>query len=105
MTDSYARLLTLARLEWELVLAGDWEALEAVGSEQAKLRGSLPDSPPPPARPMLEEARRLVALTARFIESRLEEVRDELVGLGRGRTALAGYAGPAAEVAQLDWQG
>ena len=103
--EPYARLLALARLERELVVAGDWEALAAVGAEQAALRGALPDRPPPLAVPLLEEAARLGATTARIIESRLEDVREELVGLGRGRTALAGYAGPAAVVAELDWQG
>lgn len=105
MPDPYAHLLTLARLERELVVAGDWTALAAVGSEQAELRGSLPDTPPLSARPLLEEAARLAATTARSIESRLEDVREELVGLRRGRTALAGYAGPPADSAELDWQG
>ena len=105
LLDPYFRLLELARLERELVVAGDWEALEAVGAEQAALRGALPDRPPPLAGPLLEEAARLVATTACIIDSRLVDVREELVGLGRGRTALAGYAGPAAEVAELDWQG
>ena len=105
MTDPYARLLTLARQERELVVAGDWEGLAAIGLEQAELRGSLPDRPPVGARPLLEEAIRIVATTAGLIESRIDDARDELVGLGRGRTALAGYAGPAAPVAELDWQG
>lgn len=105
MTDPYDRLLMLARLERELVVAGDWEALEVVGLEQLELRRSLPVRPPLSARPLLEEAARLVATTARIIDSRLVDVREELVGLGRGRIALAGYAGPAAEVAELDWQG
>ncbi len=105
MADPYARLLTLARLERELVVAGDWAALAEVGAEQAELRDSLPDRPPSSARPLLEESARLGAGTARLIEAQLEDVREELVGLRRGRTALAGYAGPAAQVAGLDWQG
>lgn len=105
MTDPYSRVLELARLERELVVAGDWAALEAVGSEQADLRGALPESPPPAALALLEEAARLVATTARIIEAQVEDVREELVGLRRGRTAVAGYAGPPLEVAGLDWQG
>jgi len=103
--DRYARLLTLARLERELVVAGDWDALEAIGGERAELRDTLPERPPAGARPLLEEAARIVATTAGLIESRIEDARDELVGLRRGRTALAGYAGPVAPVAVLDRQG
>lgn len=105
MTDPYSRLLELARLGSEYAVAGDWAALERVEAEQAELRATLPATPPARARPLLEQAVELVAVTARIVEHELVGVRAELVGLNRGRAALVGYGGPGVAVAALDWQG
>lgn len=107
MAGPYERLLELARRERDALEAGDWERVTALQAEQAELREALSGATPPPsARPALEEAARLNAEVVLAIRRAMAGVQAELVALGRGREAAAGYGGAGAErVPQVAWQG
>jgi hypothetical protein len=91
MGDGYSQVLDAVRRKGELVEAGDWDGVAAVDAELERLRLTLPDTPPASARPTLEEAVRLNAAIIAAIGKALAGVQAELVGLGRERTAAAGY--------------
>ena len=107
MADPYTRLVELTRSEHDAVLAGDWEQVAAIQTQQVALRSTLAGPPPATARPSLEEAARLNAEIGRAIERAAAGVRAELVEIGRGRQAAVGYAaaGTQRPQSQLAWQG
>lgn len=89
--DPYARLLELCRRERELVAPERIDDLIEVQRERIALLESLPPEAPPEGREALEEARFLVLETIGELSFAMDNLRAELVHLGRGRTALASY--------------
>lgn len=77
MTDQYARLLTLAKLEHELALQGDFEAMERLDAERRQIVAGLPAKPPADVKPVLVEMARIQAETTRVLsEARAEAARE-----------------------------
>ena len=102
----YERLVELSRLELEAVEEGDWMRVQALQLAQASLRHELGDTPPPPsARSQLEEAARLNAEVLGAIQHARAVIHEELVRIGRERTAAAGYAATGVRRPQAAWEG
>jgi hypothetical protein len=101
---SYDGLAELDALERELIAAGRWDELPAVGEERSRLVAALPDVPPPAARGLLEASRRAVAENAAELTVQLTQVYEELAALGRRRRAAERYDGAGA-VSLLDARG
>ena len=97
---AYDALADIAQRELELVGAGAVERLPELHAERSALVASLPDPPPPAARPALERAAALQARVSALLAERLDETSGELRRLARGRTAMRGYA-PAVEPLKL----
>jgi len=77
LTDQYARLLTLAKLEHELALQGDFEAMERLDAERRQIVAGLPAKPPADVKPVLVEMARIQAQTTRVLsEARAEAARE-----------------------------
>jgi len=93
--SSYDALVELAERELELAAAGALDDLPALRAERSALVAALPDVPPPAARPALERAWELQRMVSTLLSERLRAAGDELSRVGRGRTAMAGYAPPA----------
>lgn len=102
--DPYTRLLELCRRERELVAPERFGELTEVQSERIALMEALPEHAPPEAREAIEEARFLVLETIGELSFALDNLRADLVHLGRGRTALASY-GPAGGRSSLEAKG
>jgi len=92
----YLRLVALARKEAGLIAAGRIDELEELNAERDALVATLPASPPPEARPALQEAHRLVVLSATALSTALERAGCELSRVGTNRRAAAAYASAAA---------
>jgi hypothetical protein len=104
MTDPYAVLLELTEREHALVTSGAVAELAALQAQRAELVAALPARPPAAAAPLLRRASALQAQTAGLLGGALHELERDLERLGRGRTAVRGYAG-AAPAGRLDVAG
>lgn len=100
MIDRYQRLLDLTHRQRALIDAGDWTGAAGLGAAWQELVDGLPDPAPEDARDVLEEAASIAWSNTAAIEALAVEVSRELEHLGRGRRALASYAGP--DSASLD---
>ena len=91
--DPYPRLLELCERERELVAPDRIGELLAVQLERSLLLDNLPGNPPPEVRAALEDAQ--VAILGTIVELAFarDNLRADLEHLGRGRAALASYAG------------
>jgi hypothetical protein len=98
--DPYSRLLELAQSELELVLGGDFDALERIDVERTALVASLPPSPPPAARPALTAAAELQARTTAALEATRAQVAKDLAGIQRGHETARGYGRATASAPQ-----
>ena len=78
MTEPYQRLLTLARLEHELALQGDFEGLERLDVERREIVSALPASPPPAVRAVLLEMAELQAATTAVLSEARNAVAAEM---------------------------
>ena len=87
----YDRLLTLAKLERELALQEDFDALDRLDAERRELLATLPAKPPAAARPLLEEMARVQAETTAALEAARARVRSELGSLERRGDTARGY--------------
>jgi hypothetical protein len=104
MSERYASLVELARRERDLVDAGRYDDAAAIGEEWRALVATLPSRPPAEARPLLEEAERIVRETVGLIVAARSAAQAELAHLGRGRRALSSY-GAAEAAAAFDSRG
>ena len=107
-TDLYARLLALAEREHAHVVAGEWEPLEAIDDERARLLAALPPAAcaPPSARATLERCLALQRDTSALLAAGVAELRRALGHVAQGRTAVKGYAGaPDAPAPRVDLAG
>lgn len=110
MSARLAALVGLAERELELVHAGNWDALAPLRVERELAFAALPDPLPRAARPMLEQALSLQGEITSALTAGMAATKAELTALGRGRGAIAGYAGagvaaagaPAARTSTLD---
>jgi hypothetical protein len=91
----YDALVRLAERELELAAAGALDDLPALRAERNAIVAALPAVPPAAARPALERAWELQRMVSEVLAERLREAGGELARLGRGRTAMHGYAGNA----------
>ena len=96
MIDPYARLVALARREAGLIAAGRIDELEQLNRERDALVATLPATPPASARPALQEAHRLVSLSASVLAPAVERAGTELGRVGTNRRAAAAYRAAAA---------
>jgi hypothetical protein len=78
LTESYQRLLALARREHQLALAGDVEALESLDKERRMIVAVLPEKPPAEAKPALVEMARIQAETTRVLVEQRRRIAQEL---------------------------
>jgi len=87
----YERLLALGICQLELVREGRLDELAACQAARAQLMSSLPDSPPPGARPVLERC----LVIERHLDVELRRAReatiDALRNLRRAQRAAEGY--------------
>lgn len=93
MTDPVAALVGLAERELELVREGRWESLAPLRVERDLAFAALPERLPAAARPALEHALALQGQVSSTLAAGMAATKAELSALGRGRGALAGYAG------------
>ena len=96
MTGPYDRLLALARKEAGLIAAGRIDELDELNRERDALVATLPATPPAHARAALQEAHRLVSLSASVLASAVERAGTELGRVGTSRRAAAAYRAAAA---------
>ena len=90
MTEPYQRLLTLAKLEHELALQGDFEARERLDTERRAIVATLPAKPPADAKPALVEMARIQAETTAVLVAAKKAVADEMAAVEKtGQTAHA----------------
>ena len=87
----YQRLLTLAKLEHELALQGDLEAMERLDSERRAIVAGLPDKPPAEAKPALVEMARVQAETTRVLTEAKRELAAEMGEVDRTEQTARGY--------------
>ncbi len=90
--SGYEALAGLAQRELELIDAGAVDELPTLHEQRRAIIATLPDSPPPAARPALERAEALQSKVTLALADRLRESGAELRKLSQGRTAMAGYA-------------
>jgi HEAT repeat protein len=90
--SGYEALAELAQRELELVSAGAVEDLPELQEQRRALVATLPQTPPPAARPALERAAALQSRVTSALAECLRESGGELRKLSHGRTAVAGYA-------------
>ena len=88
----YEALADLAQRELDLIDAGAVDELPALHEQRRAIVATLPDTPPPAARPVLERTQALQSRVTRALAERLRESGAELRKLAHGRTAMAGYA-------------
>jgi hypothetical protein len=93
MTERYQRLLELTRNQRVLIDDGDWAGAAALGTAWEKLVASLPEQAPAEARAVLEEAASIAWSNTAALQALAAAVSNELGHLGRGRRAIASYAG------------
>lgn len=93
MNDRYQRLLELTRTQRSLIGDGDWTGAAALGTAWQELVDSLPEQAPEDARALLEEAASIAWSNTAALEALAVDVSRELEHLGRGRRAIASYAG------------
>ena len=91
LTEPYQRLLTLARLEHELALQGDFDGLERLDAERQAIVANLPDKPPAAVRAVLLEMAELQEATTAVLSEARSKVAAELGGLERREETARGY--------------
>jgi hypothetical protein len=91
LTGPYDRLLTLAKLEHELALQGDLDGLERLDAERRSIVASLPDKPPPAAKPALVEMAQLQAATTAVLTKARAALSAELGETDRREQTARGY--------------
>lgn len=97
MTDPYQRLLTLAKLEHELVLQGDLEAMERLDAERRSIVATLPAKPPAAAKPALVEMARIQAETTRVLSEARAKLAAEMGEVERTSATAQSYGMQATE--------
>jgi hypothetical protein len=103
--ERYTLLLELARRESELIEAGRWSELVHLEHERGELIAKLPSRPPVEARGVLEEAKAIVTRNVASIVEATDRTVAQLALVGRGRQAIAGYAGQRSASAFVDERG
>ena len=93
MTRGYAQLVELLEAEAELLRDRRFEEVPALQAEREALISTLPAVPPAGAKPLLERARELLRDNTTRITIARAEIASGLAHLGRGRRAVAAYAG------------
>lgn len=101
----YDALADIAERELELVRAGAVDKLSALHAQRTAITASLPDVPPPTAKPALERAAELHARVIAALEERMRGTAVELRKLSKGRTAMRGYAPPVESRKLVDQAG
>jgi len=91
LTDQYQRLLTLAKLEHELALQGDLEAMERLDAERRAIVASLPEKPPAAAKPALVEMARIQAETTRVLVDAKKALAAEMGDVDRTSATAESY--------------
>ena len=87
----YDRLLTLAKLEFELAVQEDFEGLEHLDSERRSIVATLPAAPPAAAKPLIVEMARIQAQTTAALQEARRRVSEELGSLERRGDTARGY--------------
>ena len=100
--DSYAAIEAFAEHELELAGRGDVEALESHASAWEALTSSLPDTPPPAARPFLERATHMHERAHIELLRIREALVSELADIGHVSRAAHGYAPVASRRPRVD---
>jgi hypothetical protein len=100
--NGYEQLLDLTQRQRALIDAGRWSEAASLGDRWQELVDSLPEQAPTAARPLLEEAARIAWSNTAAIEALAHEVSYEIEHIGRGRRAIASYAGAGPLDAALD---
>ena len=93
LTEPYQRLVTLAELEHELALQGDFDGLERLDAERRLIVASLPEKPPAAAKPALVEMAQLQAATTAVLQD-ARSGRGELGAHDRREQTARGYGAP-----------
>jgi hypothetical protein len=91
----YLALLSLTRCERDLIAAGDWEGVSALGAERAKLVATLPAEAPADARTLVSETLALMQTNLAQAVATRDRTRATLAHMADGRRALHAYAGIA----------
>jgi hypothetical protein len=91
LTDQYQRLLTLAKLEHELALQGDLEAMERLDAERRSIVSKLPEKPPAAAKPMLVEMARIQADTTAVLQEARSKLASEMGEVDRTSATAQSY--------------
>ena len=91
LTDQYQRLLTLAKLEHELALQGDLEAMERLDAERRAIVASLPEKPPAASKPALVEMSRIQAETTRVLTEAKRKLAAEMGEVQRTSATAESY--------------
>ena len=104
MTDGYEALLTLARLEQELVDAGRFDELDGLAAQWQEVAAGLGD-PTPDDRALLEEIELTVWTTVAAVRLVHEDTARLLSLLDRGRRAIGTYGGPLPAPGALNARG
>ena len=89
--DQYDRLLTLAKLEFELAVQEDFEGLERLDRERRQIVASLPTQCPPAAKPLIVEMARIQAQTTAVLQESRTRVAGEIGSLERRGDTARGY--------------
>ena len=98
--SAYARLLELAQRQIDLASAGDLDAAaRLLNDRQVVLNGA----PKPTAEdtPVIQQVLQLDRRLASMFRERMIAIRDEALGIGRGRTALNRYRPPTGPATRL----
>jgi hypothetical protein len=91
LTEPYQRLLTLARLEHELALQGDFDGLERLDAERRSVVAGLPAKPPAAVKPMLVEMAQLQAATTAVLTEAQARVAAEMGETDRREQTARSY--------------
>ena len=91
MTEQYQRLLTLAKLEHELALQGDFEGMERLDAERRSIVATLPAKPPAAAKPALVEMARIQADTTAVLSEARARVASEMGEVDRTSATAQSY--------------
>ena len=99
--DPYAAVLALVESEHALVVAGDWEALDAIEQQRRRLMAAPPPMPSAGAGATLARCLEIQRRTTELLAAQVAELRRALGDLAHGRTAVKGYGGTPLTAAPL----
>jgi len=89
--DPYDRLLTLAKLEFELAVQEDFDGLERLDRERRGIVAVLPTQCPPAAKPIVVEMARIQSQTTAVLQEARTRVAGEMGRLERREETAKGY--------------